>query len=412
MNSDPGPLRALACGAVLALAAGLASPSRTTAQDSAGQRASQAGAALGVDLYRSFAAKEGNVLFSPYSISEALALLVVGADGKTKQELLQALHWGPSSNELAEAFGAQDRHLKLAIEGGETLSVANALWFQQGDAPQAAFLKTAQGDFGVEVRGADFLNNAEATRLEINRWAELKAGGKIHDLTPPGALNENSRLALANAVYFKGQWEHPFEAQGTAPRPFFVAPDRIIMAPSMTETEKLKVASCSDCDLLALPYVGGRLSMVILLPKVPDGLSALEKRLSPSSLFEWLASLDFSHRRNMHVTLPRFKMTYAVDLTTVLRESGVTAAFVPHEADFSSLNGRRNLYVSTVPHAAAVEVNEEGTEAAAATFGGAVGLGGEISHEFRVDHPFIFLIRDDLTGGLVFLGRIVDPPTR
>jgi serpin B len=409
MNPIPFPRRILVLGTSLTLAVGLAVQPARAAPETAGQEASQAGAALGVDLYGSFALRDGNILFSPYSISEMLALLSVGADGKTKQELLQALHWGRSSDSLAEAFGAQDRHLDGATRGRETLLIANGLWFQKDGAPRSAFLNSARDDFGAEIREADFVGSAAAAQLEINSWVESKTFGKIHDLIPPGALNEGSRLALANAVYFKGRWEHPFEANGTSPRPFHIARDKEIATPAMIETEKLKVVSESDFDLLELPYEGGTLSMVILLPKTLDGLPSVEKRLSSSTLFAWLASLDFSKRRNMHVTLPRFKMAYAVDLTAALKQAGVTSAFSQHDADFSALNGKRDLYVSTAFHKAFVDVNEEGTEAAAATFGGVVTFGIELSDEFKVDHPFIFMIRDNSTGCLLFLGRIVDP---
>jgi serpin B len=149
--------------------------------------------------------------------------------------------------------------------------------------------------------------------------------------------------------------------------------------------------------------------MVILLPRAKDGLSAVEQSLNPSSLLEWLATLDFSKQRNIHVTLPRFKMTYAVELTEALRQSGVAAAFDAREADFSGIDGKRDLHVSTVLHKAYVDVNEEGTEAAAATFGGMATLGVELSDEFKVDHPFLFLIRDNASGSILFLGRIADP---
>jgi serpin B len=371
------------------------------------QLAAQSGAALGVDLYRSLSQKGGNLVYSPYSISEMIALLSAGAKGATRDELLQALHWVQPPGRLPGAFREQDDLLDRASGSGAILQVANGLWFQNDDAPIQAFLDLARDDFRAQVRGVDFVTGAPVVRIEINAWVGQKTAGKIHDLVPERALGPMTKLALVDAVYFKGQWEHPFKAGGTEARPFFVAPDRSVMTPQMSETENFKVVSGPNCELLELPYLGG-LSMVILLPAARDGLPALEQGLSPSSLEAWLASLDFSRLRHTHVTLPMFRMEYSVGLIEALRQAGVVKAFDPNGADFSAISGGR-LHVSAVFHKAFVDVNEEGTEAAAATFVGVQSLGIEMSREFRVDHPFLFLIRDNTTGSLLFLGRVADP---
>jgi serine protease inhibitor len=409
MIPRPYPRRVLSLGIAFALTAGLASPPRIAAQEAGGQQAAQSSTALGLDLYRSFATKEGNVLFSPYSISMSLALLSAGADGDTKKQILDALHWGKTSASPTEDFGALDRHLESATQGDDILTVADGLWRQQGGDLLPAFIKTAQSDLGAEVRDADFINNAPAAQAAINNWVSLKTSGKIHDLIPAGSLNGSSRLVLVNAVYFKGRWEHPFKASGTRPRPFFVGQDQSVMVPTMSETDMLKVVSVPACDIVELPYNGGGLSMVILLPKAHDGLGSLEQLLTPTSLFEWLASLDFAKQQNTNVMLPLFKMTYSVDLSEALEQAGVTAALSEHDADFSMLDGRRDLHVSAAVHKAFVDVSELGTEAAASTYEAFVTLGVESYREFNVDHPFIFLIRDNSTGCLLFLGRVVDP---
>jgi serpin B len=244
-------------GFALALAAGLPSVPRMPGQDPADLPAARSGAALGLDLYPTLAAKDGNVVFSPYSISEMVALLSAGAEGKTREELLTALHWGQPADGLAPAFEAQDRDLVRPIQGGATLLVANGLWYQQGGEPRPAILRTAKDEYGAEVRSADFIGAASAVRHEINAWVGLKTVGRIPDLLPPGTLNGATRLALLNAVYFKGLWEHPFRADGTAPRPFYLQAGTSVMAPQMTERERLRAASAPDCDLLELPYRGG-----------------------------------------------------------------------------------------------------------------------------------------------------------
>lgn len=398
-------------GTAFALAAMLASSAGIAAQDAGGQQAAQSSEALGVDLYRILATNEGNALFSPYSISMSLALLSAGAEGKTKDELLEALHWGKSPADPAGAFGALARHLDDVTRGEAVLQVANGLWCQQGDAPLAGFLTTAKSDLGAEVRSVDFINSASAAQQEINNWVSLKTSGKIQELIDPGALDASSRLVVVNAVYFKGRWEHPFGARETAPRPFFVGPGKSVPVASMSETERLKLVSVPGCDLVELPYHGKGLSMVILLPKAPENLRSLEQRLTPSQLSEWLSLLNFSNPQNVHVTLPRFKMSCAVGLTPPLMQIGVKSAFAQYKADFSPLNGRHDLYVSAAEHRAFMDVSEEGTEAAATTGIALAAFAVEFSLEFQVDHPFIFLIRDNATGCLLFLGRLVDPRT-
>jgi serpin B len=402
--------RILIPGFALAIAAGVSAP-HVRAQDLSGQLAARAGSSLGIGLYHSIAAKPGNVVFSPYSISEVISLLSAGAAGRTKDELLQALHWDWPPDQLPAAFAAQDRTLAHAAQGGVTLMVANGLWYQRSEPPFDSFLQVARDDFGAEIRGADFASGSAAAEAEINSWVEQKTAGKITGLLPPGTLDQKTRMALVNAVYFKGRWEHPFDPRGTLPRPFFILPGTSVGVTQMTVRGNFRAASDPACDFIELPYQGGELSMVIFLPRERDGLPALEESLDSASLTVRLASLDFTSERRVHVTLPRFKMTYSVELTGALRNLGIAAAFDPSEADFSAINGKRDLHVSTVLHKAFIDVNEAGTEAAAATFGGMVALGIPISDEFRVDHPFLFLIRDNLTGSLLFLGRVEDPRT-
>jgi serpin B len=397
------------CAAALALAAGPAARRAAADAEFESQQAAKAGTALGVDLYHSLASGDGNVVYSPYSISEMLALLSAGAAGKTRDELLGALHWVQPTGSLAGAFREQDDLLGRAAVDGAILNVANGLWYQDGNPPNRVFLATARDDFRSEVRGVDFLTSAPVVRLEINAWVDSKTAGKITNLIPESALGPRTRLALANAVYFKGKWEHPFKADRTAPGPFFVAPGRSVMTPQMSETDGFKVASGPACELLELPYLG-RLSMVILLPDARDGLPALEQGLSASSLATWLASLDSSRPQHTHVTLPKFRIEYSVGLVDALRRAGVVEAFDPLGADFSGISGKpHDLHVSAVLHKAFVDVNEEGTEAAAATTVVMQSFAVEMSREFRVDHPFLFLIRDNTTGSLLFLGRVADP---
>jgi serpin B len=407
MDLDPRKGPALRGALALALAASVAGP-RAAAQDEA-RDAARAGAAFGVDLYRILDARDGNVFFSPYSVSEALALLSSGADGSTRRELLGTLHWTGSPSRMAGAFGAQDLQLSHAAPGGAVLSVANGLWYQRGHEPRASFLETARRDYGADIRVADFAADLPVSRNMINYWVRQKTLGKIPDLLPPGALTINTRLVLANAIYFKGSWQSRFDARRTAPRPFFSGVGRGAMAPTMALKAPFRTASADGCDLLELPYAGGELSMVILLPQTRDGLPALEQGLGAAGLSRWLAALDKAAPGELEVALPRFKMSYSAELTGPLQRLGMAASFAEGIADFSGINGKRDLYVSAVVHKAYVDVNEEGTEAAAATGIVVASLAVQVVQNFNVDHPFLFLIRDASTGSILFLGRIVDP---
>jgi serpin B len=397
--------------AAFALLPALAGPLHADSQQEPARGAAQAGEAFGVDLYRLFAAKEGNVFFSPYSVSEALALLSAGADGKTRQELLGTLHWRLPPDQMAAAFAAQDLQLDHAALAGAVLTVANGLWFQEGDSPQPAFLNVARGEYRAEVHAVDFIMNPSAVVPEINEWVEKKTNGKISNLFPEGSLGRSTRLVLANAIYFKGKWDHPFKKERTSPRTFHVASDQQVMAEMMAEKIDLRTVSGDDYDLLELPYEGGDLSMVILLPKTRDGLAAIEQRLGAANLAGWLASLESVDSSEVEVEMPRFKATYSADLTGPLESLGVSAAFSRGAADFTGIDGKRDLFISAAVHKAYVDVNEEGTEAAGATgmvmSAKAMPVFGPI--RFIVDHPFLFLIRNNSTGGLLFFGRIVDP---
>jgi serpin B len=374
-----------------------------------GREAAQSGEALGVDLYRTFSAGDGNFVFSPYSISEALALLGTGAAGKTQAEIFRTLHWTRSADQLAADFGAQDRQLDGAAREGLTLTVANSLWYQRGQPPRQAFLERAQSAFRVDVRVSDFAADLPVSQHMINYWVEKKTGGKITTLVPPGALTPFTRMVLANAIYFKGLWASPFKAERTAQKSFSTAGGQSVLTATMSGKATFKAAEADGCDLIELPYVGGDLTMVIVLPKVRDGLSGLELGLLGPTFSRWMAAVDAAGETEIDLSLPRFKMTYSAELTKALAQLGMVSAFVERQADFSSVDGRRDLFVSNALHKAFIEVNEEGTEAAAATGFGVVALAVVRPRQINVDHPFLFAIRDRATGSLLFLGRIVDP---
>ncbi len=365
--------------------------------------------AFALDLYSQLKATDGNLFFSPYSISTALAMTYAGARGDTAQQMAHVLHFDADQNQLPVLFGKLQKQLNEAQKKQEIqLNVANGLWAQKGQPFLPAFLETARQQYEANLNQADFRTSADSARNEINDWVSQKTNGKITDLIPAGMLNPMTRLVLVNAIYFKGRWATQFNKSRTADAPFSVTGNRRVQTPLMNLTENYKYAEPEGLQLLELPYVGNDVSMVVLLPRETDGLKQLEASLTGPKLEDWLKQL---HSQKVNVFLPRFKLTAQFTLANTLAAMGMPAPFSPR-ADFSGMDGARDLYISAVVHKAYVDVNEEGTEAAAATGVGVHALAmrrPEPIPVFRADHPFIFLIRDTHYGSILFLGRVVDP---
>ncbi len=361
------------------------------------------------DLYARLKSSDGNLFFSPYSISTCLAMTWAGARGDTEAQMARALHFDTNQAMLHSGFGALQSGLNAVQEKKKVaLNIANALWAQQDHPFLPAFLDLARRDYAARVQQVDFRTGAEPARKDINDWVSGKTAGRIQDLVPAGALDSMTRLVLVNAIYFKGTWATQFKAKNTAPDPFTTAPGQTTQAQFMNLTASFNYAGADGLQLLELPYAGGDLSMVVLLPAETNGLKALEDGLSADKLALWLGQAG---EQKVKVFLPKFKMTGQFGLAQTLAALGMTDAFSA-SADFSGLDGARDLYVSAVIHKAFVEVNEEGTEAAAAT---AVGFEAMATMQpvtevvFRADHPFLFLIRDVHSGSILFLGRVTDP---
>lgn len=362
-----------------------------------------------VSLYHQLAHEPGNLFFSPYSISSALAMALEGARGETATQMAAALHLTLPREQLADGFARLDEALKEAAGDHDELVAANSVWTQPEFPFRPAYLTLLQSRFGAEARSADFMHDAAGARAAINRWVGARTRGRIPELVGPGSVGPATRMVLCNAVYFKGRWERKFNQAETKPAPFYLAPGAAVSVPMMHQTAPFRWVAQDDFDLLELPYAG-RLSMVILLPHARDGLPGVERQLTADHLRLWLATLDFSPRRDVQVYLPHFIALESYRLRSVLSSLGLRAAFDPAAADFSGMTADPGLCLSDVVHKAYVKVDEEGTEATAAT-GAIVMLASAMPRpvEFRVDHPFLFLIRDDLTNTILFLGRIADP---
>ena len=266
------------------------------------------------------------------------------------------------------------------------------------------FLDLTQANYGAGLKEVDFVKAAEAVRKTINAWVEKQTQEKIKNLIKRGILDADTCLVLTNAIYFKGNWASRFNNRYTKDSPFTIAPGESVEVPMMFRSGKFKFLEEDTFHMLELPYVDDELSMVVLLPKEIEGLGELQNSLSTGNLKAWLGNL---RKQEVRVYLPRFKTTSEFMLAEVLKFMGMTDAF-SGRADFSGMTGRKELFISAVIHKAFVEVNEKGTEAAAAT---AVVMkrGGPRGGVFRADHPFIFLIRDNRSGSILFLGRLVNP---
>jgi len=360
------------------------------------------------DLYARLGTRDGNVFFSPFSVSSALAMTYAGARGETARQMASALRFPVSGEPLHQAFAVMLRSLNRS---GSTprneLRIANALWPQAGLPLARDFERIARDLHGAGLTAVDF-ERPEQARATINAWVEQQTQDRIKDLMPEGALTPDTRLVLTNAIYFKGKWRRAFLEAETRPDKFIAPRGRVVPGvPFMSQHGTFRYLEGEGFQALALPYDGDELSMVVLLPQQVDRLSELERRLTAPRVTEWLATMP---EREVYVALPRFKVTAAFKLKPVLSQLGMPLAFERGRADFSGIASGKPLYLSEVMHKAYVEVNEKGTEAAAAT--GAVVQVMSMRPAppvFRADHPFIFVIRDNATASLLFAGRVVDP---
>jgi len=365
----------------------------------------EANTRFALDLYtRVRSSTPGNLFLSPFSISTALNMTFAGAGGKTAKEMATVLHTGAIEN-LHPVYGALVASLDRGADlDGYDLEVANSLWAQKEAPIREPFIATLRDHYSAGFEQVDFQSDAEGARAAINGWVERSTADRIHNLFPPGTVTQDTRLVLANAIYFKGLWATQFKRQRTRNGTFQVAADRTVEVPMMSADIRLPVTFDRGVSVLEMPYQGDDLSMVILLPEQADGLPALEASLTPEKLAGWFGALA---EQRIALTMPRFRMTSEFELARVLAELGMPSAFRCGEADLSAMTAANDWCLAAVRHKAFVEVNEEGTEAAAAT-GISVGI-VSMPPSFTADHPFLFLIRDKVTGSLLFLGRVVDP---
>jgi serpin B len=365
-----------------------------------------------LDLYAQLSSQDGNLFFSPSSIATALAMTYAGAAGVTEAEIAKTLHLQIPKEQLHDGMRALQRLWTTSdAESGIQLNLANRLWGQERYSFLPEFLRITREVYGAELARLDFVQTQQA-RQTINGWVEEQTENKITELLPAGVLSSSTKLVLTNAVYFHGIWADPFRKNRTQDQDFYLTATEQTKVPMMHRWDQFRYGTVGDIQILELPYGDGSLSMVVLLPKEIDGLGELESKLTLQNLQQWTARAR--REQEVKVYLPRFRTTSQFGLAGVLEALGMKTAFDADTADFSGMTGGKDLYISAVIHKAFVDVNEEGTEAAAATGIVMAPTAAPVQDPkepaiFRADHPFVFLIRDNRNGGIAFLGRITNP---
>jgi len=368
--------------------------------------------ALAFDLYQALKDEEGNLFYSPYSISQALAMTYAGARGETAQQMADTLHFILSPDALHPAFNSLDIELSQRGEGAEgtddegfRLNIVNAIWGQDGYEFLSEFLDVLAENYGAGLRLLDFINTPEESRLTINNWVSDQTEGRIEDLIPQGLIDTLTRLVLTNAIYFNAAWQYPFNEDTTADGAFYLLDGGEVIVPMMSQTESFSYAEGDGYQAVELLYDGGELSMVILLTQAGH-FEAFEESLGAQQVDGIMGRLEPGQ---VALTIPKFEFESDFSLKETLATMGMPVAF-SRDANFSGMTGNHDLFIADVIHKAFVSVDEAGTEAAAAT---AVVMKltavPEEPVEVTIDRPFIFLIRDIETDTILFVGRIFNP---
>lgn len=366
------------------------------------------------DLYRHVAADNpgADVVFSPFSISTALSMVWLGARGTTADEIAAAMRFQLPGTSHHSAW----RDLLERFDGEELqdidLRIANRLWGERGYQFLETYLEQGLEYYNAPLEELDFSGNPEPSRVAINEWVEEQTADRIKDLIPPGAIDPTTRLVLTNAIYMKADWARPFPHDKTHEGDFTRADGDTMTVSFMNQSTRFPYGEWNDWQVLNLPYRGGRLAMAVLLPQETGALPTLEEGFDLGGAMTFVR--DGLETRQVQVKLPRFRSELSTGLNQVLQSMGMQTAF-GLQADFSGMSGNDELYLSSVVHKAFIEVDEEGTEAAAATAAimavKSIILEPEDVVEFQATHPFMYIIHDMETGAVLFMGRVMEPQT-
>ncbi len=362
-------------------------------------------------LVKSNQQASSNIFVSPYSISSALAMTYAGAKGSTAHQMEKTLYL--SKNTINQDYKHLNQHFHQLGSKDLQLSIANALWGEQTTQFLPSFLRLNEQYYQAKLDTLDFKQYPNASRIRINQWVATKTQDKIQELIPAGIINSRTRLVLTNAIYFKGKWDIKFDKRNSYLRNFIANGITYPQVKFMKTQNYIKYAENAFLQAIELPYAQNKMSMVILLPKNKNGLNGVETWLTAKN-YQYIANSLFKTKVILH--LPKFKMTQNVNLKQTLKAMGMHTPF-SRQADFSKITDKEHLVISEVVHKAFIEVSEKGTEAAAAT-AVVMGLPTAVSYNpkppvrpkiFKADHPFIFMIKDNATGSIMFIGRFMNP---
>jgi serpin B len=356
------------------------------------------------DFYKNISMSEdGNIFFSPYSIFTALSMAYEGARENTANEMENVLNILQNDSPTLGSFGRIYNLLNQNQEG-YTISTANAFWAHQNYEFLNNYLGLLENFYMAEANEIDFSKNVEAADI-INSWIEEKTNDKIKDMIQPDLLSDLTKLVLTNAIYFKGDWDSPFNQKKTYETDFSLSSGDTVKVDMMRDTEDsfFNYSETDTLRILELDYYGNKMSMFVILPK-ENNITIAESKMNYENLTTWKNNL---YEISIDVQIPKFKFETKYSLNDLLKQMGIVDAFLPGIADFSGMDGTKYLFISSALHQAFIEVNEKGTEAAAAT--SIIMELSAIPDSFIADHPFVFLIQHKETGAILFMGRITDP---
>jgi serpin B len=363
-----------------------------------------------VDLYQKYRSNDGNIFFSPFSISSALAMTYEGAKGQTAGEMQKVLHFPGDIGVLRSGYSEIYERLNKASKPYK-LSTANALWAQKDYPFAGEYLSTVEKYYYGKVTNLDFAKDAENSRQTINNWVEAKTYDRIKELIPVGLLTPATRMVLTNAIYFNASWLSQFETLATNDQDF-KSDTKSVSVKMMHQKAGYNYGETDKLQILEMPYEGEDISMLIILPK-GDNLEGLERTLSTKNLADWKKNMK---GELVELSLPKFEYENKYYMAADLKEMGMPTAFIYPAADFSGISPTKELYIGEVIHQTFVGVSESGTEAAAATavvmreLGASPGIHiPQIPKIFKADHPFIFIIQERESGNILFMGRVTDP---
>lgn len=410
-------MRYLSCLILFLLWSASASAAIPTGADDASRQPEDAAGvvnAFAMDLYSQLVSGDvRNIFFSPYSISSALAMTYGGADGTTAEEMAKILHFDTASGDVHAAMKALRKRFAAMPEGAGTFDVANRLWMAEEAKVLPTFSDLLSRDYGNASEQLDFAKDPEGARATINAWVAERTRDKIRDLLRRGDVKQGTRLVLTNAIYFNSAWQTPFSASATKEELFHTGAGTRKNVPTMHRTGFFPYREYRDLQIVKIPYRLPGFSLLILLPRVNGDftqLERLEKHLTPSQFSAWTEGMV---QQNVALSLPKFRDEERYPLKDALEQLGMVLPFTA-DADFSKMVGGDDVMIDAVIHQAVIDLDEKGTEAAAAT---AVTMALKSTRmpdpkepvEFRADHPFVYCIVDDITGTIVFMGRMMEP---